>query len=218
MGGASGAPGVAGNGNGGGQSGATGGSSQKADGQPCSAAAECATGVCGGRCCAAGCTCTLPSSANLLKDPGIDVDVSTWTTSIGTISRALTDAERCPYSGSLAANADGSEQVITQCVRNMPLVGDFNFGARFRYETTGDSPQSPFCGVTFYSGFNCDGDIVSQNETDPPSNMGLWQSASGVLLGVRGANSVALAVYWFPLSGATLYLDMLYLSRTPGGF
>ena len=195
----------------------TGGTSAKPDGEPCSSAAECLTGVCGGRCCAAGCTCTLPSPANLLKDPGIDVAVTNWTTNIGTISRSLSDAERCPYSGSLAATGAGA-QTITQCVPNTALVGDFNFGARFRFESNGAPPDPPVCQANFYSGFNCNGDLVLQNEAYTPTPAGSWQSVSSVVVGVAGANSVAMTCYLFPSTGVTYYLDMLYLSKAPGAF
>ena len=217
-GGATGASGASGGstGGGGGQGG-SGGMALKPDGEPCSAAAECAGGICGGRCYVAGCTCTLPSPANLLKDPGFDVDVSNWTTSTGTIMRALFDAERCPYSGSLAATAD-SAQSVTQCVPNTPLFGDFVFGGAFRIDSNGPSAPPPICQSSFYSGFNCDADVIVTNETDPPAAGGTWRSISGVVPNVTGANSVAFNCYLGSTTGVTYYLDMLYLSKAPGGF
>ena len=200
-----------------GTGGGTGGVAKKPDGEPCSSAGECLTGVCGGRCCAAGCTCTLPSPANVLKDPGIDVGVTNWTKNVGTISRSLSDAERCPYSGSLAATGSGA-QTITQCASNTALVGDFNFGARFRFESNGAAPDPPICQANFYSGFNCDGDLVVQNEAYTPTPAGSWQSVSNVVVGVAGANSVSMTCYLFPSTGVTYYLDMLYLSKAPGAF
>lgn len=190
---------------------------KKPDGEPCSAATECMAGVCGGRCCAAGCTCTLPSPENLLKDPGIDVDVVNWTTNLGTIARSLFDAESCPYSGSLATTGD-AQQRITQCVRNTPLAGDFNFGARFKYESNGSAPTTPLCQASFYSGFNCDADLVIQNETASPAQVGTWWALSAALPGVSGANSVGLTCYLSPSSGVTYYLDMFYVSKAPSSF
>jgi hypothetical protein len=215
--GGSGGSGGSAGGVGGDADGGVAGAVKKPDGEPCSAAAQCATGVCGGRCCAAGCTCTLPSAGNLLKDPGIDVDVKSWTASIGTINRALYDVEKCPYSGSLAATGE-SEQVISQCVSNKPLVGAFNFGARYKFESTGTAPQYPICQVTFYSGFNCDADIVLTAETDPPTASGDWQPIAGVIAGLAAANSVAFNCYLFPSSGVTYYLDMFYVSKAPATF
>jgi hypothetical protein len=189
---------------------------KKPDGQPCASATECSTGVCGGRCCAAGCTCTLPSPANLLKDPGVDVDVSNWTTSLGSVTRSLHDTQACPYSGSIQVNSD-AQAVITQCVRNTPLIGDFNFGGRFTFESDGD-PATALCQANFFSGFNCDGDLIVANETDTPTG-GTWQAMSGVVPGVRGANSVGLSCYLFDAKkGITYYLDMLYISKAPGAY
>jgi len=193
--------------------GSAGGAPKKPDGEPCSAAGECASGICGGRCCAAGCTCTLPSPTNLLRNAGIDVDLNNWTTDIGTIARTAYDAERCAYSGSLAATVD-AEQEISQCVQNVPLAGDFNFGVRTR------GPQGAICQVNFYSGFNCDADIVLSNETDTstPTSIPDWTLVSGTIRGVIGANSVVFRCYLLPAAGATYYLDMFYVSKSPGTF
>ena len=61
-------------------------SPKKDAGQLCSQAQECSSGVCGGRCCAAGtsCMCPQPSSQNLLRNPGFDSDISGWTIDPGT--------------------------------------------------------------------------------------------------------------------------------------
>jgi hypothetical protein len=200
----------------GGGAGGSGGAVKKPDGEPCAAASECTTGVCGGRCCAAGCTCTLPGSANLIQDPGIDLGVTNWTTSTGTISRSLHDAEQCPFSGSLAATGDAA-QVIAQCLRSTPLVGDFTFGVRYMFESAGAPPAKPICQVIFYSGFNCDADISFTAETDQTAG-GVWESISGEANGLTGANSAALNCYLHPSGGVTYYLDMFYLSKTPARF
>lgn len=194
---------------------------RKADGEPCATADECTSGVCGGRCCAAGCTCTLPSAANLLKDPGFDSGVGNWTTmtvtgSPSSITRSTRDAESCPYSGSLQASA-ADEQVISQCVRNSSLVGDFNFGTRFAYDSNG-SPPNVICQANFHSGFNCDGDPVLANETGAPVPAGNWRSIAGSVAGVSGANSVDLTCYLFGGAGVTVYLDMSYISKAPAAY
>jgi hypothetical protein len=111
-----------------------------------------------------------------------------------------------------------SEQVITQCVRNTPFVGDFNFGASFRIDSTGAAVSNPICQAMFYSGFNCDADIVLTVETGQPTQGGAWGSVSSVLHGVTGANSVAFNCYLFPSEGVTYYFDMFYLSKAPGSF
>src|SRR5213076_2457584 len=57
-------------------------------GATCSSPGECTSNLCGGmpgRCCNPGppCTCSLPSSANLLNNPGFDSSLSSWTVTGG---------------------------------------------------------------------------------------------------------------------------------------
>jgi hypothetical protein len=195
---------------------------KKSDGALCASAAECAKGVCGGRCCAAGCTCTEPNVMNLLKNPGFDLDAGDWMITVGVLSRSLSDIERCPYSGSLttAIDAGGDERLISQCVSNTPLTGDFNFGARV--EVLGGNPPPVVCQATFFSGFNCGADAVAQGETDGGPRTSGWQTLSGSLssangTSVNGANSVSYVCYLRadPSFQTTFQLDMLYVSRSP---
>ncbi len=191
---------------------------KKSEGTICSAATECSGGFCGGRCCASGCSCTLPDASNVLKNPGFDNDANGWTIDSGTLSRSLSDAEHCPYSGSLTTTGLGGSayRLIHQCVGNTPLVGDFNFGGRVNTPSIGSGTVMLFQ-ANFYSGFNCDGDLVAQNETDTTTVLlAGWQGLTGTLSGVFGANSVRFDCYLNPASTTdTFNIDMLYLSKTP---
>ena len=51
---------------------------KKALGAVCGAGEQCTTGICGGRCCTAPCTCPQPTAGNLFKNAGFDSDVSSW--------------------------------------------------------------------------------------------------------------------------------------------
>lgn len=191
---------------------------KKTDGSVCSANVECKTGVCGGRCCAAGCTCTQPSSTNLLKNPGFDTDTSAWSVSIGTISRSSSDTEGCVYSGSLEVVVPQGDlgRTLYQCVRNTLLEGDLNFGVR----AVSSVPGHPICQVNFYSGTNCDGNLTTQNETDPPLDTVDWQDLSGTITSVPVSNSVDFVCYFAadPSGTATYLLDMAYVANVPGRY
>jgi hypothetical protein len=189
---------------------------KKADGQPCASATECAQGVCGGLCCAAGCTCTQPSPGNILKNAGFDKDTSGWMAESGSFSRSLSDAQTCAYSGSLTTTvAPGGQNVVSECVSNTPLVGDFNFGAKIE---ASNSSAVAFCQVNFYSGFNCDADLVSQNETDlSTGSAGYFENNTTTFpLMVFGSNSVKFSCYFQSVMSteSTFWLDMVYVSKT----
>jgi hypothetical protein len=195
---------------------------KKEDGEVCSSDSECAKGVCGGRCCAAGCNCTQPNPMNLLENPGIDTDTSGWSITAGTgvLSRSLSDAERCPYSGSLTitlpAGGDGVE--IGQCVSNVPIKGDINFGASV--QIVGGDGEVVACQLVVYSGFNCDADEIGTNETAASkANLG-WTQLGAALAMVTGGNSFTLSCGLLPDQSAdtTFYLDMLYVSLGAAGF
>jgi hypothetical protein len=192
---------------------------KKPDGEICTADAECATGTCGGRCCAAGCSCTQPNSTNLLLNPGIDRDTSGWSIENGTLSRSLSDAERCPYSGSMTTNipAGGGNISIGQCVPNTPLKGDFNFGASV-YSTGGGFVVA--CQLVLYSGFHCDADQIATNETDSSKPDFGWNDISASLTMISGANSFDFrcALEGDAQDATTFYLDMLYVSRAPNRY
>jgi hypothetical protein len=199
---------------------------KKADGEPCSSAMECAKGVCGGLCCAAGCTCTQPSPANVLKNSGIDKDTSGWTIDSGMLSRSLSDAERCPYSGSLTTTieAGGAARLVSQCVSNTPLSGTYNFGARVKTDR-GTGGQNILCEVTFFSGFNCDADAVVDNETNATAaHLEVWEATTPESFPdgtpVSGANSVLFSCHLLsdPQAATDYSLDMLYVSKAPARF
>jgi hypothetical protein len=197
------------------------GSCKKPDGELCLADSECSTGTCGGRCCAAGCTCSQPSIANLLKNPSVDRDTFAWAITGGTLAYSLSDAERCPYSGSLMVvlPAMADEVTISQCVRSVPLKGDFNFGARVQ-TTGGSSAKVIACQLAVYSGFNCDADLTNMNESDASRPNFGWDHLDASLAMISGANSFTFSCFLAadPAVETTFYIDMLYVTRTPGHY
>jgi hypothetical protein len=192
---------------------------KKPDGEICSVDGECTTGTCGGRCCAAGCSCTQPNPTNLVVNPGIDGDASGWTVSGGALSRSLSDAEKCPYSGSLTALVPAGAQgiVIGQCVANTPLRGDLNFGARVSSVGGG---LVVACQLIVYSGFHCDADQVAMNETDSSKADFGWNQLDASLSMISGANSFEFqcSLEGDAQNDTTFYVDMLYVSRAPNRY
>jgi hypothetical protein len=201
---------------------------KKAEGAVCSAAVECSSGVCGGRCCASGCSCPQPSGANVLGNPGIDSGTTAWMISGGTLSRSVYDANKCPYSGSLSTTlASGSSAFIQQCVPNVPLLGNFNFGADIRMTSvTGlEAAAGVLCLVRFYTGLNCDADEVADNESLGLSGVGNvdWQPTvpeSPGPLSIEGANSVLFYCQLSadPNAATTFEFDRFYVSKEPATF
>jgi hypothetical protein len=192
---------------------------KKPDGQPCASGAECAKGVCGGLCCVAGCTCAQQSPSNVIKNAGFDQDTSNWTADGGTFSRTLSDYEQCPYSGagSVTLDATGSSQV-SQCVSNTPFNGTFNFGAAI--EVTGTA--TVIGQASFFTGFNCDGDEVADNETNGLAATSGWQvpapESSPDGLSVAHANSVKFSFYMNGNAGTVVYVDQVFVAPVPTKF
>jgi hypothetical protein len=153
----------------------------------------------------------------------MDKDIGSWLSTGGTATRSNSDAEHCPYSGELTIVVPHGTGAFTlsSCASNIPLSGDFNFGIQYEFDSTGLAPATPICQVTFNSGFNCDADLVSQNEINPPAQTTSgWQRLSGTLSGVPPANSVQFVCY---LSGSPnddlmLHFDMAYVSRAPNQY
>jgi hypothetical protein len=196
-------------------------SAKEADGNVCSSNSECATGVCGGLCCAAGCTCPQQSPGNILKNAGFDKDTSGWTMTGGTLSRSLSDVDKCPYSGSLTTTVGVGESTtpeIDQCLTNTPISGTFNFGVKLR---TDGAQGGVLCGVRYFPGFNCDGDEILDNETQGITAGTYWEStipeADVDGSPISGANSVLFfcLLGGDPTRPTEYFFDQFYVSKVP---
>src|SRR5262249_22304008 len=116
----------------------------------------------------AGCTCTQPSSGNLVKNAGFDKDLASWTLDPGaatftwepgtfmTGSDAAGDADACPYSGSIYVSNGGNStsQNFWQCVA-IATNTSYNFGARIATLSGGEAS----CSVDIYQGPGCTGPV-----------------------------------------------------------
>jgi hypothetical protein len=162
------------------------------------------------------CTCTQPNAKNVLKNAGIDQDVTGWIASQGSAVYSTSDSESCPFSGSMQITIPaGMEFTVSECV-SAPLSGTFNFGASVDVLISGGIGTA-ICAADFFSGFACDRDQVTMQETATSANVSGWQRMTGQVA-VTGANSVKLECFVFAdaMSQTTIGLDELFVTAAPG--
>jgi hypothetical protein len=150
-------------------------SPKKSDGQVCGAVGECLSGVCGGKCCAknTSCTCPQPSGQNLVKNSGLDADVTNWN---GTADGywSSDDPNGCPYSGSLKLTTytfTNENALVWQCI-NLSAAQMYNFGATMRNGDpaiggTGTLCENVECELEWFSGANCTGNNLPATGSAP---------------------------------------------------
>lgn len=200
---------------------------KRPNGQACGASSECLSGVCGGRCCAAGtsCTCPQPSALNLLENPGFDTDLSSWqlTPGEGSSGPAMWHAEddhACPYSGSaeLYHFMYDASAIISQCVP----VSDatmYNFGGAIFDYNCGNA----YCTVQWFNLASCGGTELDDGNiwefsytnpdwsTNPTNNFGpLLPPPTSV-----SAKVSCKAASPFGITDCFAEFDSLYLSPAP---
>jgi hypothetical protein len=219
--------------------------------QICSASGECASGTCGvvtdtnicapgpvcagtgGRCCDVGatCVCPQPTAAELLKNPGFDSNLTSWTISpqFSNVVRSTRDVNGCPYSGSVTITSGTDSTTnpsISQCVAISNAV-TYDFGAAI---ADGDTTTgtllcySAQCDLRWWSGSGCTGNDVSP--ASPPEvtwhNYDWLQTAysnTGPLTPPVDAVSASVTCYTgTPVAGLTCQatFDQIYLTPSPG--
>lgn len=199
-----------------------------AAGALCTSAAQCQSGDCSGRCCASGnaCNCPQPSANNLVKNPGFDKDLSSWTIDSGpatinwqpgtfmTGNQTYADGHDCPYSGAAYVSnpsADQNSQLIWQCVA-IKAQTDYNFGV----QQATLSGAYTHCTIDTYAGPGCTG--------GNPNNLGdsewinvAWSSGDYPTMFNSGFYvSAKIACYVEP--GGSFFFDNVYLTPSPGKY
>ncbi len=195
-----------------------------AAGQLCSSNVQCQSGTCSGRCCASGtpCTCTQPSTGNVIKNPGFDTNLSSWTVDPGAASitwqpgtqldgnGSYSDADACPYSGSayIAEPDSADSQLIWQCV---PIVAHtmYNFGVRIATL----SGAYAFCDVDAYQGPNCTGNTT--NVADFQWLNVAWSSGQFPTT-FDSSFYISAKVSCHVQMGGQFFVDEIYLTPAPG--
>jgi hypothetical protein len=182
---------------------------KKGLGAVCGAGEQCTTGICGGRCCTAPCTCPQPSPGNMFANAGFDSDVSSWdrlkssldqTTGIQWNSQ---DVDGCPFSGSVQEVTSGLGNP-SQCVAVTP-------GATYTFGAWGRNldGNAYLCELQFWSGANCTGTLTF----GPPGIGGVetaWTFHSVAFTVPAGNVSFSPACE----SNINSYFDKLFLSTT----
>ena len=180
----------------------------------CSAAQECSSNICGGRCCASACTCTQPNaSANLLQNPGFDTNVSGWSTDSGTtVMWGSGDAENCPYSGIARVNGPGDGvSRFWQCVP-ISAATSYNFG----YRAHADGTSFIHCAVEVYPTAGCTNFTTLTIDENTWLNVDWSPDLSSTFMSSPDARSAKF--YCYAEAAGGFALDMLYLSRAPAKY
>ena len=193
---------------------------KQGNGLVCAVNSQCTSNICGGRCCPgpAFCSCTQPSSSNLVPNAGFDSGLSPWTVpgTTETVSWVSDDAEGCPYSGSASIvggaladddAAEGVSELLSPCIPLSPSA-NFNFGMRIN--------GYGGCGITLYQGESCTGATSSGGSV--PGNSTAWPSNVNVAFSSGNAQSGRISCTVGGSPGTTMHIDMVYVTPAPGSY
>lgn len=140
--------------------------------------------------------CRVPSSGNLLQNPGFDGAFDEWNSqSVLTLSA---DSESCAASNSVSVKATGSSTAF-QCIPLTP--GQYYLGGRFK----GGSAVA--VSLAFYSG-NCGRNLHESEFLRPTPPTNSWEADSALVTVPSGADSAYFSVY----TEQILYMDQLYVN------
>ena len=161
------------------------------------------------------CACRIPSTGNLVQNPGFDTNLAGWTTSSSSWTSA--DADGCSGSGSVSgSNTDGDPK---QCVQLPGGSGTYYFGAKFSFT---NNYNGSFCTVSFYSDTSCATPVTSDFVHMGPDGFygqgaqaGAWQTFFITELAPTGSRSALIVC---ALDSTTTKLDEFYLNRSSNSF
>ncbi len=179
------------------------------NGAVCALNQQCQSGICGGRCCAAECKCSVQSSGNLIANGGFDKDAEGWS-AIGTTAYWIpAEKTACPYSGAFAVG--DYVPLGSSCV---PVQAGIVYNVGGDYLNT-DTTYSASCLIYFSMGTDC-GDVlswirVSALATTTPN---IWWSFSMAATVPPDARSATLECS----NGSLGWFDNMYFTPAPGRF
>jgi hypothetical protein len=145
----------------------------------------------------------LPSSGNLLKNPGFNGALTNWTTGVYS-SYSTVDSDGCPESGSVYISGS-SDSDPYQCISTVTPGRQYYVGLRSRGGVPGGMIR-----IYYFTGAGCTG---TQTTTDdpfhfatPPDNT-TWVSYSGGFVPPAGTASARFAVWAWDQ-----WLDQMYVN------
>jgi len=197
---------------------------KSAAGQLCSSNAQCQSGTCSGRCCAAGtpCTCPQPTTSNVIKNPGFDTNLASWTVDTGPASitwqpgtlldgnGSYADADACGYSGSayIAEPDSGDSQSIWQCV---PMTAHTSYNFDVRIATL--SGANAICDLDAYQGPGCTGNVSNMAEV---SWLNVGWSSNDFPTTFDSSFFVSAKISCHVQGGGAFFFDEAFLAPAPG--
>lgn len=150
------------------------------------------------------CVCALPSSGNLLRNPGFNGSLANWTAGVYA-SYSTIDADGCPESGSVYINGS-SDSDPYQCISPVTPGRQYYVGLRSRGGIPGGMIR-----IYYFSGAGCTGTQMASTDdpfhfSTPPDNT-TWVSYSGGFSPPAGAASARFAVWAWDQ-----WLDQMYVN------
>jgi hypothetical protein len=149
------------------------------------------------------CVCMLPSSGNLLQNPGFNGSLAKWTTGLYA-SYSTVDSDGCPESGSVYIDGS-SEGDPVQCLPAVTPGKQYYVGLRSRGGNPGGMIR-----IHYWSGPNCTGTIISTEDpfhfSTPPDNTS-WLPYNGGFTPPGGTVSADFAVFAW-----NQWLDQMYVN------
>lgn len=195
----------------------------------CTGDAQCQSNDCNGRCCAANktCDCPQPSAANVVKNPGFDKDLSSWTfdpNGVATINwqpgtfmtgnQTYADGHDCPYSGAAYISnpsADQNSQPLWQCVA-LKTQTDYNFDV----QQATLSGAFTHCTLDMYQGPGCTGGNPN-NVADASWINVAWSSGDYPTM-FNSSFYVSAKISCYVEPGGSFFFDNIYITPSPGKY
>ena len=169
--------------------------------------------VCSGAtpsCVNSSCTCRQKSPSNLFANPGLAGSITSWDPQGSMASYgSMQDAEGCSASGSIALLNSGD--TVYQCV-TVGLTPGLPYKFGYLYKNAAGSGTA-YCGINFYSGFNCGGDGLTQFAIGATSDGSSWVPATYADTVPAGAVSFSIVCDAFLGTG---YYDEFYFNQSSG--
>jgi hypothetical protein len=163
--------------------------------------------------------CVVPNPLNLVKNAGLDTDVSDWTAFPAPTGLQVSwnphDAANCPTSGSLTVENQNDAGINSSVIQCIPVTAgtSYNFGGRVFVSSAGYLGQASL-EVDWFSGANCHG-TLSLGPDLIGTTYDTWENLSEPsLIAPAGTHSaqIELGIVQGHGTGFEALFDRIYLS------